>query len=240
MGTKNDLCIIALSTATRNGSAALCAPGSSKIVVDHFPEGLAHGREATPRLQGLLQSQGLSPSSLDLVAVDQGPGSYTGIRVGVATATALAFACEARVVGVPSLDLLAHGCPVTSDSLAVILDARRSQVHLGLYVQEEGSDPRRWTRTHPLEALDLEEARTRIPSSATLVGDGVSLLSPIRDEWKVADPALSIPSARILLDLGRRLQAEGKDQSPEEVRPLYLRPSEAELALRRRTSSPGK
>ena len=107
---------------------------------------------------------------LDLVAVGTGPGSYTGLRVGVTAARGLAYAAHRPLLGVPSCDAWARATPVREATLAVVLDSRTKEVYLAVY-RAHGDE---WRRDGEPTVLDPGTASSRIPDDAVLVGDGAA------------------------------------------------------------------
>ncbi|MCK5578488.1 MAG: tRNA (adenosine(37)-N6)-threonylcarbamoyltransferase complex dimerization subunit type 1 TsaB, partial [Planctomycetes bacterium] len=99
--------IIAIETSGSNGSIALLK--NEQVIKEYrFRKGMVHGKLLIPRLDQALRKARWSRNSLDLIAVDIGPGSYTGLRVGLAAAKSLAYALRAKIIGVSSLDALAE------------------------------------------------------------------------------------------------------------------------------------
>lgn len=229
---------MAIECSTRKGSVAAgrCTAGEStpEILEEAFPDGLVHGREAMPRLKSLLERAAIPRSDIDLVAVDLGPGSYTGIRVGVATAAMLAHALGARTVGLSSLDVLAYGAPGATARIAALLDIKRGQLAVGIYERQANGSLTRGD----LRATRIEEVPDGLPGGCLLVGDGAALLEErglVPGSCQVfCDAHAAVPRARILLERALVLDRAGLAGSPLDLRPIYLRPSEAELALERK------
>ncbi len=205
--------------------------------------GMRHGVDLFPALARLLKDAAVAPRDVGLVAVGTGPGSYTGLRVGITAARAFAYAAGAELLGVPSCDAWAAATSIdagpssdTSPSiakrpLAVVLDARIRAVYLATYEAVHGA----WTRRGGPELLEPAAAAARVPADAVLVGDGVAAYADaFAGRAASASPTRADAShvARIALS---RL-ARGEHDAIETVVPLYLRKTEAELKLERRTN----
>ena len=115
--------VLAIESAGRKGGIALLTDGevTSELTLE---EGLRHGRDLAPAVQSMLNDHDLRPSALDAVAVDIGPGSYTGLRVGLAFAKTFCRVLRLTLIGVPSLDALADESPDDSENVAPFVDAR--------------------------------------------------------------------------------------------------------------------
>lgn len=177
------------------------------------------GRDLVPLLRGLLEDAGLGPDDLDLVACATGPGSFTGIRIGIATAATLAYACALPVLGVGSLDGIAANAPPPGDDVLVALDARRGRVFAARFRKGEPDGGYRHAPPEEVAAvLDpgtwvLGDAREAYP--AVFAGFPGSAEAPVR------------PDAIARIALARFLR--GERERPEELRPLYLRRSDPEI-----------
>ncbi|MCC8180172.1 MAG: tRNA (adenosine(37)-N6)-threonylcarbamoyltransferase complex dimerization subunit type 1 TsaB [Planctomycetes bacterium] len=129
--------LLALESSTAHGGAALLRGGKT-VAVHRLPEGLRHGRDLLPAAAELLASQSLAAADLACIAVSAGPGSYTGIRVGVMAAKSLAYGAKIPLTAVSSLagaaaTLAAANLVETNAAIAVIQDARRDEVYYGVY-----------------------------------------------------------------------------------------------------------
>lgn len=224
--------LLALESSTANGGAALLCEGEAVETV-RLAEGLRHGRELLPSAAGLLERRGLRAGDLWGVAVSHGPGSYTGTRVGVMSAKALAFGADLRLAAVSSLAALAATLLVEKraadgDTVLVLQDARRDEVYAGLY-RLDGGD------AVPLAhdaAIAPEEAAGRL---ASLAGQGLtpvlagSAFVTYADLFRGlgggdAAPGLVNPAAVGLL--GWRHLLRDKSADPMTLQPHYLRRDE--------------
>ena len=189
-----------------------------------LPTGMRHGVDLFPALQRLLEEASVAPRDVRLVAVGTGPGSYTGLRVGITAARAFAYAAGAQLLGIPSCDAWAAATPIDVRSLAVVLDARIKAVYLAVYEASNGT----WIRRDGPELMEPGAAAARIPQGAVLVGDGVGpYAAAFAGQSSCATPTRADASQVADLALGRL--ARGERDAMESVVPLYLRKTEAEL-----------
>lgn len=219
--------IAALETSAPIGSVAL---GEDHIV--RFERtlggGMIHGRELVPTLQAGLQQVGWAAKQLELVAVSGGPGSYTGLRVGLTIAKLLAYATGAELVSVSSLDVLAQNYTESDRVYAPVVDARWAQVYSALY-RRNGSGP-----TEKLtedQALTPEEFLDTLPAEVFLYGDGLRRYGEQfqRKGIEFGAEHLWIPRARHVLRLGWKAYHKKQCCDPATLSPSYLRPTEAEV-----------
>lgn len=228
--------VLALDTTTRAGSAALVE--DDRVVDERSGDGArTHALRLPAELLALADANGWPLSGIDLYAVASGPGSFTGLRIGIATVQGLALVHGRRIVGVPALDALAHagGGDLPDGALiAAWMDANRHDVFAGLYrasAARTGGLPHLTelegpTVGRPASALARWRGLAKWPS--VFVGDGAVLYA--------ADIANDAPHARVLPSpllagvIGRLaiMRASGA-LDPASVRPLYVRRPDVEL-----------
>lgn len=220
--------MLAIDTSTDRAVLAL-STHFGKVQVASGESARRHGRDLLPLLQSLLADAGLRAGNLAAIAVGLGPGSYTGLRVGVTAAKVLAYATGARVIGLNSLQVIAANVPGSSGRVSVVADAQRGD----LYV----ADLARATiggRLEPLGATRIES----IAVWAERLEAGTTVLGPALASGRVR---ASIPAGAILLTdadnypRGENLIAAAREAPLESSRddswllePLYLRRSAAE------------
>lgn len=224
--------ILAVETATLAGSVAVLDGG--RVVGQSLLDiGLTHSERLIAMVDGLLRDCGWEASDLEGLAVSVGPGSFTGLRVGVATAKGLALALGLPVAAVPTLDALAWTLPFADAAVCPLLDARKGEVYLALY---------RWSadrmeRLSDYLALSPRAAVEWLTPPVIVLGDGVSACRPFLPRLgaglRVAPASHSMPSAAIVGWLGHAMLESGQSVEADLLGPMYLRPSEAELAARR-------
>lgn len=228
--------ILAFDSSTPYASVALWEDG-----ICHAETVCALGRRHSEQLfalfSQLLELQNWSKSDLDAIAVGLGPGSFTGLRVGIATAQGLAFALGCPLIGVPSLDALAMGAPPQQGLFVPCIDARKQEVYTAIY-----------SSVHPLESLQptrllrpeiLIEELVSYEQPVLLFGSGAEcyhtqfkealgerLQSPIHGGYT------AIRGAHIGFLAQRIFESQPESTfAPEAISPIYIRPSEAEMKV---------
>jgi tRNA threonylcarbamoyladenosine biosynthesis protein TsaB len=224
--------LLGVESATLSGGVALL-DGDRLLGEITLNIAITHSERLMLAVDRLLADCGLAPADLDGLAVSVGPGSFTGLRVGIATVKALAMALDLPVAAVPTLDALASRLPFADAPVCPILDARKGEVYLSLYRWRDGGMAREWDYL----ALPPELAAARLDTPVILQGDGIEACRPWLDrlgaEARVASAAQRMPSAASVAVLGRAALSAGEGVGADSLAPLYLRPSEAELKARR-------
>jgi len=210
---------VALETSARAASVAVRS-GERSIEIALEPD-RAHAGDLLPAIDRAVRELGRSPREIGLVRVGTGPGSYTGLRVGIATALGIARGTAAQLRGVPSGETLAFGELVPGEESAVVLDARAGELYFALF-------RRTASEVEILRApcvLRPEELVPALPGGGPIFGDRAAL------EVAAVSPAVLerfrpgvVPRAAALLALGAARVERLGPESPESIRPLYLRP----------------
>ncbi len=225
---------IAIETSGPRGGVAV-GVGATILGVLEFGRGLVHGREVVPRLRDLFAEKGLDPRSVAAVAVDVGPGSYTGLRVGISAARALAFATGAKTIAVAAFDAVAadSGLP-PGTSLLAVRDARRGHVYAAVFAPGGSGGPGALVRATEDFAATPEEAAARAPTGAVVLGDGAAAYPQVFGPPRfVAGPHdRGEPRVAAVYRLGASALARGETTPADALVPRYLQASEPE---RRRT-----
>ena len=147
--------ILCLETASTNCSVALFEGDRLLAIREDRTDAYTHGEELHGFIAEVLEEQGLQPTDLDAVAVGKGPGSFTGLRIGVSAAKGLCFALEIPLIGLPTLEILARTLRVEQGVLVPMLDARRMEVYAAVYSKD--FRPLRETRAEILTADSFAE-----------------------------------------------------------------------------------
>ena len=215
-----------------------CALGGHEGVLAsfHAARGRRHAEILVPAVAFVCEQADVKLAEVGVIAVDIGPGLFTGLRVGVATAKALAQALRVPMVGMSSLDLLAYPVRFTRRLIAAVIDARRGEVFWALYRQVPGgvqrvSEP--VVTTAEEVAADLE-ARGE---ECLLVGDGARRYAEVFARLSHVEPAgagTAYPSAGALVELAHPRALREQFVWPWELEPLYLRPVDADPSWDRR------
>ena len=217
--------ILALDTSALTASVAIMK--DEKVVFDeNVTCRLTHSETLMPMVDSALKSVEMSLSDIDLFAAANGPGSFTGVRIGVSTVKALAYASDKNVCGVSTLLSLAYNLAAAENiPIVPIMDARRGQVYNAVYIFE-GGKAREIT---PPRALSIEELCGEISSPVIFVGDGVDaymdkIVSLLPEYANFAPPNLRLQKAASVACAANF----DESVSPEELGVIYLRKSQAE------------
>ncbi len=229
--------ILGIESSAKAASAALCRDGEPLGVYSQRC-GLTHSRTLLPMAEALLKNTETPLSAVDLVAVARGPGSFTGIRIGVATAKGLCWGADKPAVGVSTLEALAFlALAAPADHvICPAMDARRAQVYNALFELRDGV-PERLTPDRALGAAELAAELERLGRPVWVLGDGWELCARALEAQGVPFTAAPEP-IRFQSAWGVCLAAERRQ--PEDAAallPAYLRLSQAERERQERLKS---
>ena len=220
--------ILALETSARAVSAAVSENG--RILTSGYQDtGLTHSRTLMPIVEHILKNADLKPADMDAIAVAVGPGSFTGIRIGVAAAKGLALALDKPAIGVSTLAAMARNVAFADGLVVCAMDARRSQVYNATFSAEGGV----LTRLTPDRAISLSELAEELRGaerSITLVGDGAhTYFTENGLPCRLAPPHLLLQNAVSVALEAKALASQGKMVSAQELAVFYLRPPQADM-----------
>jgi tRNA threonylcarbamoyladenosine biosynthesis protein TsaB len=195
-----------------------------------------HAETLAPAIRTCCEQTGTSLAHLSAVAVGIGPGMFTGLRVGVTTAKVLAQTLRVPVVPVPSLDLIAYPLRRSRELLAATIDARRNEIYYALYRTVPGGMQREseYELASPEDLAGEIEARGE---DALVCGDGVLRFAEVFAQLsgvEIAGPAHAAPDLGALAELAVGRYQREEFCTPDEVLPMYLRKSDAEIAWDRK------
>jgi tRNA threonylcarbamoyladenosine biosynthesis protein TsaB len=225
--------VLALETATMCGSVALVAENRC-LAEFSLQTHETHSRRLLAGIDWLLQETGMDWPLIDAVAVSLGPGSFTGLRIGLATAKGLAMAGGTELIGVGTLDGLAAQLYGAGELLICpVLDARKKEVYCGFYRCDSLGIPR---LLDTYMAIAPEALCAMIDKPVVLLGDGAVLYGDLfreklGDLLKIPAAAQFFPRAAIIGLLALDKWRKNEFLDPAGAEPIYIRPSEAELHL---------
>ena len=222
--------ILALETSAKAVSAAVTEDG--KILCAGYQDtGLTHSRTLMPIVEHILKNTGLTMADMDAVAVAAGPGSFTGIRIGVAAAKGLAFAADKPIAGVSTLAAMARNVAFSDGLIICAMDARRNQIYNALFEANAGTLTR-LTDDRAISLADLLEELKNEFRPMTVVGDGAKLcfeyLTDNGISCRMAPPHLVMQNAMSVALEAERLANENQLVSAQSLEPVYLRPAQAD------------
>lgn len=229
--------ILGVETSSRTGSAAIVSE-TSILSFSLLNIEMTYSERLMPTVDEVLRAASLSLNQLDGFAVSIGPGSFTGLRVGLSTIKGLAFATGKPVAAVPTLEALAWNLPFSSFPVCPMMDARKDEVYAALYRFENST-------LVPImheSAISLEGLCHRISGPAVFTGEAAYRRRPelqaiIGNRALFAPVSSCFPSAATVASLGLSQIKSGKQTNPDDLVPLYIRRPEAEVAWEKRQAS---
>jgi tRNA threonylcarbamoyladenosine biosynthesis protein TsaB len=230
--------VLGIDTATQQVG---CAIGGHEGVLAsfHSSRGRRHAENLTPGIDFIRRQARIDLDEISVVAVDVGPGLFTGLRVGVAAAKAIASALRVPMIGVASLDLLAFPVRYTHRLIASVVDARRAEVFYALYRQVPGG-VQRLSSYQVGSPDDLYNELLATGEECLAVGDGARRYADqLRDlvTVEVAEQGLAYPLASSLVQLAHAQALREQWVQPWELQPMYLRKPDAEINWETRDSA---
>lgn len=218
--------VLAIDTALRGGGVALCQ-GSELLAERYWQTAATHSNLLLEAIEGVMQTAGMERAELDGIAVCAGPGFFTGLRIGLASAQGLALGLDIMVTPVSSLRLLAQGSAAYQGKIWAVADARRGLV----YAAPFSSAPAGVSRLAKDMALSPQHLATMLEPPALLVGDGARLFAAELSAPGItlAPPQFDLPRPAHLALLGARRLDQGRGILPQSLKASYCRPSDAEL-----------
>jgi len=223
--------ILAIETSSKKLCIGLMNR-KGKIVEYALDAGRRHSELLLPTIKKALRHFKLSLGKVEYFAIGLGPGSFTGLRIGLATVKGFAAALNRPVIGLPTLDILAQNAlPTTSNIICPLIDARRNLLFAALY--EAGLNKLR--RISPYLLIDIEELLKRIEPgvSVTFLGDGISLYrKKLKKRLKnviILNEDYWYPRPSNLIKLAGNFIGRGRFSNPQRLRPIYLYPKECQI-----------
>lgn len=216
--------ILAVDSSSVTAAAALCHRDGTVVRSSFLHNGLTHSETLLPMIQQVLG--GTPVAQLDAIAVTVGPGSFTGVRIGVATVKGLAFDAQVPCIAVSALEAVAYNFLDENAVICVVMDARRGQFYNALFRVQDGQVE----RLCPDRAVDgaALAAQLRGYNRVIVAGDGAQVFAPMYPDGQVAGE-----QQQYVTGAGVALAAQKQNTMPAAgLMPVYLRLSQAERQLK--------
>jgi tRNA threonylcarbamoyladenosine biosynthesis protein TsaB len=226
--------VLGFDTSSTAATIALAEEG--RLIAEYYLNNKRnHSEKLMPLIQQMLSDCDITLNEIQGIAVAMGPGSFTGLRIGAATAKGLAFAAGIPIIGINTLDGLAYNAVTFNGPICPVLNARREQVYTALF-RGNGMSIERLTDYMAVEIKEILKTAGETGEPVLFLGDGVPVY---KDEIKnmlgknalFAPEALTMPRASSIALLGVEGFKKGEVESPFTFTPFYLRRSQAEIQL---------
>ena len=219
--------ILAIDSTAIVASVALCED-EKLIALYTVNNGNTHSETLLPMVESILKEAKLTPADIELFAVSNGPGSFTGVRIGCATIKGLAFGRNVPCIGVSTLEALAYNLKGSDGILCPVMNARRNQVYNALF-KFEGDKLVRLCEDRAIAISELAEEINK-EDKVYLSGDGVSITAPSipADKLGFTHPVMAHQNAYSIAMCALEAFKSGNYVSDTALAPTYLRPSQAE------------
>ncbi len=224
--------ILGIETATMTGSIALME--EDRLISEYtLNMKTTHSSRLMPALDVILKDSLLDKKDIDGIAISIGPGSFTGLRIGLATAKGLALGLNKPLIGIPTLDALAHNVPYASYQVCPILDAKKKEIYTCLFRYENDI----LVRKSPYQVISPLNLIENIHEKTIFLGDGISAYGDILKERLgelaiFAPQSQRLPRASVIAELGMEKLRSGETMDIFFSEPLYVRGADAEMKNR--------
>lgn len=221
---------LGIETSGWEGSIALLRNGALAAERSLSRTGRRHARTLVSELRELLGTAAVTPRDVELVAVSVGPGSFTGLRVGVVCAKTFAYATGCAVIGVDTFEAIAAGSPSDVDRVVVLADAQRGDLYVGHYARSGQTD--RWRRVGEIAVQAAEAFIAGLRRDTVVTGPGAARWSAALEAVARVLPAeYGNPRAAVVAAIGERRALAGETDDLWRLEPVYIRKSGAEEKL---------
>lgn len=232
--------ILAVDTSTMVASVAIV--DNTKLLAEYsINHKKTHSQKLMPMINEVMHSLELYPADIDIFAASNGPGSFTGLRIGITTIKAMAYGAQKKVVGVPTLDALAYNILENDVLLCPIMDARNNQVYTAIYKVEHNNQVK-ITEYMGVQLNELVKIIKGKNQKVVFNGDAVELykeflLDKLGDMCGFPPENLMMQRASSVAHVARRLLAEGLTENCFDMVPFYLRKSQAEREFEKKSEN---
>lgn len=223
--------ILGIDTATKVCSVALTLDGRV-LAEQNSTDGIAHSRRLLPEIDMLLKTAKVAKADLDMVAVSMGPGSFTGLRIGLATAEAIAYAQKKFLHGVDTLKALAFNLQNEDRIISPLIDAQKGNFYQALYQWQEGN----LVCLAPTAIVNEEQAWERIGDRPCVATGECAKITALPNNAAMAEEGVQMPLAKSLCAIAEREFDKERDKIIFGLEPYYIRRSEAEELWEQRHS----
>jgi tRNA threonylcarbamoyladenosine biosynthesis protein TsaB len=218
---------LAIETSGRVGSLAL-VENSTILAEQTFQHGLQNAAQMLPIIDGLCREHEWKPADIEHLYVSAGPGSFTGLRLGITLCKTLAMVTGAKIVAVPTLRVLVENTPSDASEVIIVLDAKREQIFTARFVRAENDE---WEEVEPPHLDSLAAVISRTVGRVHLLGEGIPYhrqFIPDHSRVIVTGEDLWRARASSAAKIGERMAQRGEFTDPFKLTPIYIRKPEAE------------
>ncbi len=227
--------ILAIETSTMLGGVAIMDDSKGLIAEVRLNVKSTHSERLMTEIENLLRQSLLNITEIDVFAVSIGPGSFTGLRIGLSTVKGLSFATGKPVVSVPTLEAFAWNFPLCRHPICLLLDARKQEVYAGVFKWND----HKLTKILPETAISIKnllENEIFLNKIVVFSGEGCSLykeeiLNRMGQNAVFASPEKMVPLPSNVAYLGLRKALKNEFANPISLVPFYIRKSEAEIKV---------
>lgn len=227
---RNNMKVLAVETSTMLGGVAVVDDEKGLVAETRLNVKTTHSERLMTAVDNVLKQAELILSDIDVFGVAIGPGSFTGLRIGLSTVKGLSYATGKKIVTVPTLEAFAWNFPFCPHQVCLMLDARRSEVYAAVFKWEDNG----FRRLLPETSIRPEDLLKSLEGTVLFAGEGVSLYNKkIVDIFKeralIAPPQTMVPSPANVAMLGLEKAKNGNYADSWTQVPYYIRRSEAEV-----------
>jgi len=221
--------VLGIDTSTKSLGIAIVEDGRLIIGCERIFD-IRHSQDLIPVIKKSLKDASLKIEDIDGFSVSLGPGSFTGLRVGITAAKTLAIVTKKPIIGVPTLDVIAHNAYYYPGLICPILDARKQKLYAALY-QRKGKT---LSRLSKYLLLSIDELLKKVDKRTLFIGDGIesynSLINKaMKQKAEFAPTHLWLPKPEHVANLGWQRLKRGAQSKPLDIVPLYLHSKECNI-----------